>query len=79
MDLIEQLEVQRALSNAFDKLNTKKEALYKQHNLNRIEHSIEETKESWQYYQGYRDATMALLEHSISLGKPTQLELNLDV
>ena len=79
MDLIEQLEVQRALSNAFDKLNTKKEALYKQHNLNRIEHSIEETKESWQYYQGYRDATMALLEHSISLGKPTQLELNLNV
>ncbi len=79
MDLIEQLEVQRALSDAFDKLNTKKEALYKQHNLNRIEHSIEETKESWQYYQGYRDATMALLEHSISLGKPTQLELNLDV
>ena len=79
MELIEQLEVQRALSNAFDKLNTKKEALYKQHNLNRIEHSIEETKESWQYYQGYRDATMALLEHSISLGKPTQLELNLDV
>ena len=79
MDLIEQLEVQRALSNAFDKLNTKKEALYKQHNLNRIEHSVEETKESWQYYQGYRDATMALLEHSISLGKPTQLELNLDV
>ena len=67
MDLIEQLEVQRALSNAFDKLNTKKEALYKQHNLNRIEHSIEETKESWQYYQGYRDATMALLEHSLSL------------
>lgn len=79
MDLIEQLEVQRALSSAFDKLNTKKEALYKQHNINRIEHSIEETKESWQYYQGYRDATMALLEHSISLGKPTQLELNLDV
>ena len=79
MELIEQLEVQRALSNAFDKLNTKKEALYKQHNLNRIEHSIEETKESWQYYQGYRDATMALLEHSISLGKPTQLELNLNV
>ena len=79
MDLIEQLEVQRALSNAFDKLNTKKEALYKQHNLNRIEHSVEETKESWQYYQGYRDATMALLEYSISLGKPTQLELNLNV
>ena len=79
MDLIKQLEAQRALSNAFDKLNTKKEALYKQHNLNRIEHSIEETKESWQYYQGYRDATMALLEHSISLGKPTQLELNLNV
>jgi len=79
MDLIEQLEVERALSNAFDKLNMKKEAIYKQHNLNRIEHSIEETKESWQYYQGYRDATMALLEHSISLGKPTQLELNLDV
>ena len=79
MDLIKQLEAQRALSNAFDKLNTKKEALYKQHNLNRIEHSVEETKESWQYYQGYRDATMALLEHSISLGKPTQLELNLNV
>ena len=36
MDLIEQLEVQRALSSAFDKLNTKKEALYKQHNLNRF-------------------------------------------
>ena len=79
MDLIEELQIQRALSDAFDKLNTKKEALYKQHNLNRIEHSIEETKESWQYYQGYRDATMALLEYSISLGKPTQLELNLNV
>ena len=79
MDLIEQLEVQRALSSAFDKLNTKKEALYKQHNLNRIKHSVEETEKSWQYYEGYRDATMALLEHSISLGKPTQLELNLDV
>ena len=79
MDLIEQLEVLRALSDAFDKLNTKKEAIYKQHNLNRIEHSFEETKESWQYYQGYRDATMALLEYSISLGKPTQLELNLNV
>lgn len=79
MDLIEQLEVQRALSNAFDKLNTKKEAIYKQHNLNRIEHSTEESQKSWQYYEGYRDATMALLEHSISLGKPTQLELNLNV
>ena len=79
MDLIEQLEVQRALSSAFDKLNTKKEALYKQHNLNRTEHSAEEARKSWQYYEGYRDATMALLEHSISLGKPTQLELNLNV
>ena len=79
MDLIEQLEVQRALSDAFDKLNTKKEAIYKQHNLNRTEHSAEESKKSWQYYEGFRDATMALLEHSISLGKPTQLELNLDV
>ena len=79
MDLIEQLEVQRALSDAFDKLNTKKEAIYKQHNLNRTEHSAEESKKSWQYYEGYRDATMALLEYSISLGKPTQLELNLNV
>ena len=79
MDLIEQLEVQRALSDAFDKLNTKKEAIYKQHNLNRTEHSAEEARKSWQYYEGYRDATMALLEHSISLGKPTQLELNLTV
>tara|TARA_B100000902_G_scaffold369576_1_gene393909 strand:+ start:103 stop:342 length:240 start_codon:yes stop_codon:yes gene_type:complete len=79
MDLIEQLEVQRALSDAFDKLNTKKEAIYKQHNLNRTEHNTEESKKSWQYYEGYRDATMALLEHSISLGKPTQLELNLNV
>ena len=79
MDLIEQLEVQRALSDAFDKLNTKKEAIYKQHNLNRTEHSAEEARKSWKYYEGYRDATMALLEHSISLGKPTQLELNLNV
>ena len=79
MDLIEQLEVQRALSDAFDKLNTKKEAIYKQHNLNRTEHSADEARKSWQYYEGYRDATMALLEHSISLGKPTQLELNLNV
>ena len=79
MNLIEQLEVQRALSDAFDKLNTKKEAIYKQHNLNRTEHSAEESKKSWQYYEGYRDATMALLEYSISLGKPTQLELNLNV
>ena len=79
MDLIEELEVQRALSNAFDKLNTKKEAIYKQHNLNRIEHSARESEKSWQYYEGYRDATMALLEHAISLGKPTQLELNLNV
>ena len=79
MDLIEQLEVQRALLDAFDILNTKKEAIYKQHNLNRTEHSVEETEKSWQYYEGYRDATMALLEHSISLGKPTQLELNLNV
>ena len=79
MDLLEELQVQRALSDAFDKLSTKKEAIYKQHNLNRTEHSTEESKKSWQYYEGYRDATMALLEHSISLGKPTQLELNLDV
>ena len=79
MDLIEELQIQRALSDAFDKLNTKKEALYKQHNFNRIGHSAEESKRSWQYYEGYRDATMALLEHSISLGKPTQLELNLNV
>lgn len=79
MDLIKQLEAQRALSNAFDELNTKKEAIYKQHNLNRAQQSIEEFEKSWQYYEGYRDATMALLEHSISLGKPTQLELNLNV
>ena len=79
MDLLEELQIQRALSDAFDKLNTKKEAIYKQHNLNRIEHSVEETEKSWQYYEGYRDATMALLEYSISLGKPTQLELNLNV
>ena len=79
MDLIEELQIQRALSEAFNELNTKKEAIYKQHNLNRTEHSAEESKKSWQYYEGYRDATMALLEHSISLGKPTQLELNLDV
>ena len=79
MDLIEELQVQRALADAFDKLNTKKEAIYKQHNINRTQHSAEESKKSWQYYEGYRDATMALLEHSISLGKPTQLELNLNV
>ena len=79
MDLIERLEIQRALSDAFDKLNTKKEAIYKQHNFDRIQRSAEESEKSWQYYKGYRDATTALLEHSISLGKPTQLELNLDV
>ena len=48
MDLIEELQIQRALSDAFDKLNTKKEAIYKQHNLNRIKHSVEETEKSWQ-------------------------------
>ena len=79
MDLIEELQIQRALSDAFDKLNTKKEAIYKQHNLNRTEHSARESEKSWQYYEGYRDATMALLEHSISLGKPTQLARTLDV
>ena len=51
MDLIEELQIQRALSDAFDKLNTKKEAIYKQHNLNRIKHSVEETEKSWQYYE----------------------------
>ena len=79
MDLIEELQIQRALSEAFNELNTKKEAIYKKHTLNRAQQSTEEFEKSWQYYEGYRDATMALLEHSISLGKPTQLELNLDV
>ena len=79
MDLIEEIQIQRALSDAFDKLYTKKEAIYEQHSLNRTKHSAEEYQKSWHYYAGYRDATMALLEHSISLGKPTQLELNLNV
>jgi len=79
MDLIEELQIQRALSEAFNELNTKKEAIYKKHTLNRAQQSAEEFEKSWQYYEGYRDATMALLDHSISLGKPTQLELNLNV
>jgi len=79
MDLHKKLQIQIALSEAFDKLNTKKEAIYKEHTLNCAQQSIEEFEKSWQYYEGYRDATMALLEHSISLGKPTQLELNLNV
>ena len=79
MDILEELHMQRALSDAFHELNTKKEAIYKQHNLNSIKNSTEESKRSWQYYEGYRDATMALLNYQISLEKPTQLELNLNV
>ena len=78
MDQIENLQVQLALSAAHRELHEKQEAIYHQHDLNWKKGDADKTHKSWQYYTGYRDAVIALLKYSLSLEKPTQLELNFD-
>ena len=78
MDQFEHLQVQLALSAAHSELHKKQEAVYQQHDLNWKKGDADAAHKSWHYYTGYRDAVMALLQYSISLEKPTQLELNFD-
>tara|TARA_B100000427_G_C14957796_1_gene355403 strand:+ start:169 stop:408 length:240 start_codon:yes stop_codon:yes gene_type:complete len=78
MNQLEHLQVQLALSAAHRELHEKQKAIYQQHDLNWKKGDADKAHKSWQYYTGYRDAVMALLKYSLSLEKPTQLELNFD-
>jgi len=78
MNQIQHLQVQLALSAAHRELHEKQEAAYQQHNLNWKKGDTDAADKSWHYYTGYRDAVIALLKYSLSLEKPTQLELDFD-